>query len=325
MSSEPKAVLEERLHKNYEDFLVQLQGKSVSELIAMAPEITAAKQCHEELLDACDADDVTFLLQFDDPLEVVRGYWESEITGYDHSGEMGHMLWEIRNREMYEPEQLAQTPSPTVQGEKSAKKENVSVSNNLITQITTDDLRKMSDKEGLVLQGCGGPLQEWVDGINELLTDAGILQDGSKFESVSTFQHDGLTCLLFPFEDVKLDMGRLAMWRLQTHGQFGGTWLSDYVPNRLGGFEKEQAPLQKPKMELLGRDGNIFSLMGVASQFLQRAGMAEQNREMIERVTSCDDYYKALNIISEYVETELSPKIEPKKSTKKKARNTHER
>ena len=199
------------------------------------------------------------------------------------------------------------------------------MSDRAIMQITTDDLRKMSDKEGLVLQGCGGPLQEWVDGINDLLTGAGILQDGSKFEAVSTFQHDGLTCLLFPFENVKLDMGRLAMWRLQTHEQFGGTWLSDYVPNRLGGFEKEQAPPQKPKMELLGRDGNIFSLMGVASQLLQRAGMAEQNREMIERVTSCDDYYKALNIISEYVETELSPKTEPPKSTKKKVRNTHER
>ena len=97
------------------------------------------------------------------------------------------------------------------------------------------------------------------------------------------------------------------MWRIQTHGQFGGTWLSDYVPNRLGGFKKEQAAPPKPKMELLGRDGNIFSLMGTASQLLQRAGMAEQNKEMIERVTSCGDYYKALNIISEYVETELSP------------------
>ncbi len=199
------------------------------------------------------------------------------------------------------------------------------MSDNLIKQITTDDLRLMGDQEGLILQGCGGPLQEWVDGINEMLTEAGILLDSNKFNTVSAFQHDGLTCLLFPFEDVKLDMGRLAMWRLQTHEQFGGTWLSDYVPNRLGGFEKEQAPPQKPKMELLGRDGNIFSLMGVASQLLQRAGMAEQNREMIERVTSCDDYYKALNIISEYVETELSPKTEPPKSTKKKVRNTHER
>ena len=200
------------------------------------------------------------------------------------------------------------------------------MSDRTISQITTDDLRKMSDKEGLILQGCGGDLQEWVDGINGLLTDAGILLDGSRFENVSTFQHGEVTNLLFPFEDVKLDMGKLAMWRLQTHGQFGGTWLSDYVPNRLGGFKKEQAAPQKPKMELLGRDGNIFSLMGDASQLLQRAGMAEQNKEMIERVTACEDYDKALHIISEYVETELSStKSEPKKSTKKKARNTHER
>ncbi len=194
-----------------------------------------------------------------------------------------------------------------------------------ISQITTDDLRKMSNQEGLILQGCGGDPQEWVDGINGLLTDAGILLDGSKFETVSTFQHDGLTCLLFPFEDVKLDMGKLAMWRIQTHGQFGGTWLSDYVPNRLGGFKKEQIP-QKPKMELLGHDGNIFSIMGRASFLLQMAGMNAENKEMVDRVTSCEDYDKALNIISEYVETELSPTIsEPKKSTKKKARNTHER
>ena len=130
MSDGQKAVLEKRLHKNYEDFLAQLQGKSVSELIAMAPEITAAKQCHEELLDACDDDDVAFLLQFDDPLEVVRGYWESEITGYDHSGEMGHMLWEIRDRELYSKEQrdhpakdAEELPFTVIQGKKTNKKE----------------------------------------------------------------------------------------------------------------------------------------------------------------------------------------------------------
>lgn len=292
----------------------------------MAPEITAAQQLHEELLDACDEEDVEFLLRFDDPLEVVRGYWESEITGYDHSGEMGHMLWEIRDRELHEKEQLAQAPEDVggaVQAENLTERKNPMSD---VKQINTEHLRHMEGEEGLVLQGCGGDPQEWVDGINNLLTEAGILLDGSTFKTkaVSSFQHDGVTCLLFPFEDVKLDMGRLAMWRLQTHGQFGGTWLSDYVPNRLGGFEKEQAP-QKPKMELLGRDGNIFSLMGDASQLLQRAGMAEQNKEMIERVTSCGDYYKALNIISEYVETELSSPAIPQKSTKKEARNTHER
>ena len=110
------------------------------------------------------------------------------------------------------------------------------MSDNVVKQIAAEDLRHMNNQEGLVLQGCGGPPQEWVDGINNLLTEAGILLEGSKFENVSSFQHDGLTNLLFPFEGVKLDMGKLAMWRLQTHDQFGGTWLSDYVPNRLEGF-----------------------------------------------------------------------------------------
>ena len=199
------------------------------------------------------------------------------------------------------------------------------MNDNTVKQITTDDLRHMEDKEGLILQGCGGDPQEWVDGINGLLTEAGILLEGSKFEDVSSFQRDGVTCLLFPFEGAKLDAGRLAMWRIQTHEQFGGTWLSDYVPNRLGGFAQEQPP-QKPRMELIGQDGNIFSIMGRASFLLQMAGMNAENKEMVDRVTSCSDYDKALNIISEYVETELSPKPEPQKSTKKKkGRNAYER
>ena len=198
---------------------------------------------------------------------------------------------------------------------------------NAIRQITADDLRTMNNQEGLILQGCGGDLREWLDGINGQLAEAGILLDGNKFEMVSVFQHDGQTNLLFPFEGVKLDMGKLAMWRIQTHEQFGGTWLSDYVPNRLGGFiQAEQRPPRKPKMELMGHDGNIFSIMGRASFLLQMAGMNAENKEMVDRVTSCKDYDKALNIISEYVDTELStPSIEPKKSQKKKGKSAYER
>lgn len=194
----------------------------------------------------------------------------------------------------------------------------------MIREKATEDLRHMTDEEGLILQGCGGDLQEWVDGINDLFTEAGILQSGSRFGRVSVFQQDGLTNLLFHFDGVQLDVGKLAIWRLQTHAQFGGTWLSDYVPNRLGGFVQEQRPT-KPKMALVGRDGNIFSIMGTASQLLQMAGMHDQNREMIDRVTSCSDYNKALHIISEYVETELTPPPIHQRSNKKKARDAHER
>lgn len=110
-----------------------------------------------------------------------------------------------------------------------------------VKHIATDDLRRMGNTEGLILQGCGGDLQEWVDGINRMLTEEGILRNGSKFSECSAFEHDGLTCLLFPFEGVSVDTGRLAIWRLKTHDAFGGTWLSDYVPNRLDGFESSQS------------------------------------------------------------------------------------
>lgn len=198
---------------------------------------------------------------------------------------------------------------------------------NMVKRITTDDLRRLGEQEGLILQGCGGDPQEWVDGINDLFTEAGILLGGSTFkaEDVSVFQNGELTNLLFPFEGVELEVGRLTMWRIQTHGQFGGTWLSDYVPNKLGGFVKEQPAPIKPSMQLLGHDGNIFSIMGHAAKLLRSAGMRAQSEEMVERVTTCGDYYKALNIISEYVDTELSNHTQPQKSQKKKGNGAYER
>lgn len=109
-----------------------------------------------------------------------------------------------------------------------------------IKNITLHELRKMNGSEELVLQGCGGDLQEWVDGINEMLTESRILRNGSRFEKAYTFKNEGLTCLLFPFDGVKLDVGKLAMWRFETRETFGSIWLSDYVPNNLGGFIEEQ-------------------------------------------------------------------------------------
>ena len=175
-----------------------------------------------------------------------------------------------------------------------------------IEKITADDLRDMEHQEGLVLQGCGGEAQEWLDGINDLLTQDGILQNGSRFETVKVFQHDGITNLLFPFEDIQVDMGKLAMWRLQTHGAFGGTWLSDYVPNRLGGFvqvqeSKAEPERIKPDCPLIGTDGNIFHLIGRASETLRKNGMQEQAEEMRNRIFQCQSYDSALSIIGDYV------------------------
>ena len=37
----------------------------------------------------------------------------------------------------------------------------------MIKEINELDLLKMKDKEGLILQGCGGDLNDWLQGINE--------------------------------------------------------------------------------------------------------------------------------------------------------------
>ena len=168
-----------------------------------------------------------------------------------------------------------------------------------INKIAAEDLRRMGDKEGLILQGCGGDPKEWVDGINQMFTEEGILLEGTEFTEVSVFEHDELVCILYPFEDVKLAMGKLAMWRLQTHETFGGAWLSDYVPNRLGGFIKES--VKKPDCALIGENGNIFNLAGIAAGTLREHGMREQAEEMKSRVCSSHSYEEALCIIGEYV------------------------
>ena len=46
--------------------------------------------------------------------------------------------------------------------------------------------------------------------------------------------------------------------------------------------------------------------MGMASRVLQQHGMEENAKEMFERVKQSGNYYKALGIISEYVQTEIS-------------------
>ena len=172
----------------------------------------------------------------------------------------------------------------------------------MIRQIEKEELRKMHDREGLILQGCGGELKEWTEGINQILEQEGILPKGKRLDDVAFFRNEGMTNLLFFFGEEKLDIGKLAVWRLQTHAQFGGIWMFDYVNNWLGGFLRE-AVAEKPNCALLGEDGNIFNLMEIAARTLRENGLDEKAEEMMKRITGgeCHDYYEALSVIDQYV------------------------
>lgn len=82
---------------------------------------------------------------------------------------------------------------------------------------------------------------------------------------------------------------------------------------------------KKPPCHLVGQNGNIFNLIGLASRTLRQNGMTAEAKEMQNRIMSgdCHSYEEALRIISEYVETDISPSIPA--NNKKKENPTHER
>lgn len=112
----------------------------------------------------------------------------------------------------------------------------------------------------------------------------------------------------FEQRDIRVEDGTLAVHFWQDHD----FELKRDVPD-MTEFKKLLNRPKKPKMQLIGQDGNIFAIMGRASRLLKSSGQGNKAKEMRDRVMSCDSYQKALNIVSEYVETELSPSPTPKR------------
>ena len=68
-------------------------------------------------------------------------------------------------------------------------------------------------------------------------------------------------------------------------------------------FKKLLNRPKKPKMQLIGQDGNIFNLVGIAARTLREAGLRDQAKELTHRIFSgeCHSYGEALCLIGEYV------------------------
>ena len=112
----------------------------------------------------------------------------------------------------------------------------------------------------------------------------------------------------FEQRDIRVEDGKLYVHFWQDHD----FELKRDAPD-MTEFKKLLNRPKKPKMQLIGQDGNIFAIMGRASRLLKSCGQGDKAKEMRDRVMSCDSYQKALNIVSEYVETELSPSHTPKR------------
>lgn len=66
----------------------------------------------------------------------------------------------------------------------------------------------------------------------------------------------------------------------------------------------------KPDCPLIGANGNIFNLMGIASKTLKEHGMSEPAEEMRNKIMASGSYEEALNILGEYVNITSVEEIE---------------
>lgn len=69
-------------------------------------------------------------------------------------------------------------------------------------------------------------------------------------------------------------------------------------------------PFQKPQAAIIGADGNIFNLLGIAQKSLRDHGYKDEADEMRRRVFKSKSYEQALGILMEYVEPVRADEIE---------------
>lgn len=62
--------------------------------------------------------------------------------------------------------------------------------------------------------------------------------------------------------------------------------------------------MKKPTAKVIGRDGNIFVVLGTCMRALKDSGQKEESKEMAKRVFSSGSYEEALSIMMEYCEFE---------------------
>ena len=60
--------------------------------------------------------------------------------------------------------------------------------------------------------------------------------------------------------------------------------------------------MNKPKVKLVGQNGNIYNILGIASRALKEAGYADEAKEMQTEVFASDSYQEALAIVLQYVD-----------------------
>jgi hypothetical protein len=65
-----------------------------------------------------------------------------------------------------------------------------------------------------------------------------------------------------------------------------------------------EVELKKPRVKLVGQDGNVFNLIGICARALRKAGQADKATEMTRKCFGAGSYDNALQIMMDYCDVE---------------------
>ena len=62
--------------------------------------------------------------------------------------------------------------------------------------------------------------------------------------------------------------------------------------------------MNKPKCKLIGKDGNVFNIIGLVSKALKKEGMTKEASEFTAKAFNSESYDAVLCLAMEYVDVE---------------------
>lgn len=60
--------------------------------------------------------------------------------------------------------------------------------------------------------------------------------------------------------------------------------------------------MEKPKVQLTGKDGNVFNLLAICTSALKKQKMFDEATELQSKVFAAKSYDEALSLMSDYCE-----------------------
>ncbi len=116
-----------------------------------------------------------------------------------------------------------------------------------ILEIQSSKLKDMRAKQGVVVCGCCGDINDWANTISKMIEKEDILKENNRIEKCFLFDYCGAKHLALIFNTNRINAENFDTWWRKNNAQYGTIKLSTFVRCRMGGFNPKVIKQEMPK------------------------------------------------------------------------------